>query len=53
MEYIKHACTENGNICDFCSEQAKPNITRVPRPFPGDNGDFLPLEQKPMTKMAK
>ena len=44
MEYIKNDCSKDGATWDFCTEYPfrGPYFPRVPRPYPGDNGYFLP-----------
>ena len=48
MEYRKSDCKlKEGPFCDFCGDHpwVSDEISRVPRPVPGPNGDFLPLER--------
>ena len=46
----KNDCSEDGATCDFCTEHhfIGPYFSTVPRPYPGDNGDFLPYGSTPL-----
>ena len=42
MEYIRHGCTEKGNICEFCREKpwVGPPMSRIPQPIPLQTGEY-------------
>ena len=49
VEYRITNCLLEGELCSFCSENpwVGPEIDMVPRPVPGENGKFIPVDETP------
>ncbi|CAC5408352.1 unnamed protein product [Mytilus coruscus] len=52
IEFRKNSCIEgidNGTLCDFCQNGWRSTIiSRIPRPFPGQNYQYLSVKDTPL-----